>query len=365
MSTQKALLVPEKLGRPVVQDIQVYTPGPGELLVEIKAVGLNPADWKFQTKEHAAVIKEYPAILGVDIAGVVKDVGEGVTAFGRGDKVLYQGNYVNRNAAFQQYTTVSTDIVSKLPSNLSFEEAATLPAAVTTAAYGLYSTRPSGGERGGAGLTPAWQEGGRGKYTGQPILVIGGSSAVGQAGKYLAVLATGAVELILLQFAKLSGFSPIITTASSHNVALVKSLGATHVIERDAPLAAAVKSITSEPIKLIYDAISEKDTQNVAYDVLAPGGTFVIVLQLAVEKSKIDKSKTIIDVYGSPHDPTQRELGMSLWANVARLVENGEIKPNNVEIVPNGLAGIPDALEKLKAGKVSATKLVVQPWQTG
>ncbi|KAI0686767.1 GroES-like protein [Cytidiella melzeri] len=350
MSTQKALLVPEKLGRPVVQDIQVYTPGPGELLVEIKAVGLNPADWKFQTKEHAAVIKEYPAILGVDIAGVVKDVGEGVTAFGRGDKVLYQGNYVNRNAAFQQYTTVSTDIVSKLPSNLSFEEAATLPAAVTTAAYGLYSKRPSGGERGGAGLTPAWQEGGRGKYTGQPILVIGGSSAVGQA---------------VLQFAKLSGFSPIITTASSHNVALVKSLGATHVIERDAPLAAAVKSITSEPIELIYDAISEKDTQNVAYDVLAPGGTIVIVLQLAVEESKIDKSKTVIDVYGSPHDPTQWELGVSLWANVARLVENGEIKPNNVEIVPNGLAGIPDALEKLKAGKVSATKLVVQPWQTG
>ncbi|KAI0684710.1 hypothetical protein BC835DRAFT_1292442, partial [Cytidiella melzeri] len=185
------------------------------------------------------------------------------------------------------------------PSNISFEQASTVPLAVATAAFGLYSKKAAPPGHGGAGLHPVWEEGGRGKYSGQPILVIGGSSAVGQQGRLDR-------NIIFLQLAKLSGFSPIITTASSHNASFVKSLGATHVIDRNTPLVSAVKAITSDPIKIVYDAISEKATQDEAYEVLAPGGSFILaVLPFAIEESKVDNTKEVVGVFGSVHDPRQ------------------------------------------------------------
>ena len=70
----------------------------------------------------------------------------------------------------------------QIPPNLTFDEAATLPLAVATAVFGFYSRRAEPPNRGGAGLTPFWEGGGRGKYAGQPVVILGGSSAVGQQG---------------------------------------------------------------------------------------------------------------------------------------------------------------------------------------
>ncbi|KAI0684707.1 medium-chain dehydrogenase/reductase like protein [Cytidiella melzeri] len=347
MSTQKALVLFEKQGSYAVRDIEVYKPGPGELLIEIKATGLNPVDWQIQST--GLYRTDFPVVLGIDAAGVVKEVGEGVTDFAVGDRVLYQGYFNNRTATFQQHSIVPAEITAKIPSNLTYEEAATIPLALATAVFGLYSNKATPPAWGGAEFTPAWEEEGRGRYSGQPILVVGGSSAVGQQ---------------VLQFAKLSGFSPIITTASLHNASLVKSLGATHVIDRNTPLVSAVKAITSDPIKVVYDAIAEKATQDEAYDVLAPGGIFILVSPFAVEESKADQTKEVVQALGSAHVPNQRALGVSLYRVLTSLLASGDVKPNRVEVVPNGLAGIPEALEKLKAGKVSATKLVAQPWET-
>lgn len=85
MATHKALLLLEKHGEFAVRDVETYKPGPGELLIEIKAVSLNPLDWKV----HAIgmFVSKYPAILGYDAAGVVKEVGEGVEGFAVGDRV--------------------------------------------------------------------------------------------------------------------------------------------------------------------------------------------------------------------------------------------------------------------------------------
>ncbi|KAI0783909.1 medium-chain dehydrogenase/reductase like protein [Irpex lacteus] len=310
MSTHKALLLLEKQGDYAVKDIPTPKPGPGELLVAVHATGLNPVDWKIH--DYAFFITEYPAILGTDAAGVVKEIGEGVTGFAVGDN-LFQGYFSNPKATFQQYTIIAADITAKLPPNL-----------------GKVST----GELRGAELTAPWDEGGRGKYAGQPILIAGGASAVGQQA---------------IQLAKLSGFSPIITTASLSNTDLLKSLGATH-------------AITSEPIKYAYDAISIKSTQESAYEVLAPGGTLSLVLDFAVDEAKRDSSKRVARIFGSVHDPTQKTLGLGLYKNLTKLLESGDLKPNKVEVLPNGLAGIPDGLQKLKSGTVSATKLVGQPW---
>ena len=90
---------------------------------------------------------------------------------------VHQGLFDNRLATFQQYTIVPAEITAKLPSNLTFDQASTIPLTLATAACGLYNKK--GGFGGGVGLVAPWA-GGLGKYAGQPILIIGGSSAVGQ-----------------------------------------------------------------------------------------------------------------------------------------------------------------------------------------
>ena len=68
----------------------------------------------------------------------------------------------------------------QVPSNLSIDQAASIPLTLCTAAFGLYAPK---GPRGGAALFPPWEAGGRGKYAGKPILIFGGSSSVGQYGE--------------------------------------------------------------------------------------------------------------------------------------------------------------------------------------
>lgn len=133
----------------------------------------------------------------------------------------------------------------------------------------------------------------------------------------------------VVQFAKLSGFSPIITTASKHNEAYLKSLGATHVIDRSTPLSeipALIRQITSEPVKIAYDAISDASTQNLCYDVLAPGGQVVIGLPSEIQQAKLSSEKRIVSVFGNVHMPEQRPVGASFYQKVTELVANGEIK---------------------------------------
>lgn len=131
---------------------------------------------------------------------------------------------------------------------------------------------------------------------------------------------------VVIQLAKLSGFDPIITTASLKNTDFLKSLGATHVVDRNADLPSSVKTITTNPIKYIYDAIALKETQEPAYEVLAPGGTLILVSPFSVDKSKVDKSKRVADVFGTAHDAAQKSWALSLYKNLTKLLENGDIK---------------------------------------
>lgn len=165
----------------------------------------------------------------------------------------------------------------------------------------------------------------------------------------------------------------------------LKALGATHILDRDAPLsslAASVKDITREPIRIIYDAVSSSETQNAGYDLLAPEGTIVIVTGNAVEESRRTSNKRIADIYGSPFVPDRREVAVDLYKHIPELFASGELKvrsldystrfklsisllqPNHVEVIPGGLAGIPVGLEKFKNGQVHALKLTVHPQET-
>ncbi|CAL1711139.1 unnamed protein product [Somion occarium] len=347
---QKALLLPSKGADFTLVTIDVPKPEAGEVLVRVEAVGLNSLDYKIQ--ELGFFVSEFPAILGCDASGVVVDIGNGVTDLGIGDKVLLEPNPGYRNAAFQQFTIIKASLTSKIPANISFDEAATLPCCLMTAAIGLYAGFVPHLLRGGASLTPFWAEGGRGKYAGQPIVIFGGATSVGQ---------------YAIQLARISGFSPIITTTSLRNAERLKSIGATHVIDRgfsQADIIAKVKEITAKPVHVVYDAVSIPETQNTGYDIIAPGGTLLVVLPAAVDQEKITSDKHFFMVLGSVHVPEYEESAAGLFRVLPELLASGQIKPNVPGYIPGGLSGITEGLEKLKRNEVSAKKLVIRPSET-
>lgn len=84
-SSHQALFLDAKCGKFVVGKNQTPSPGAGELLVRIEAVGLNPVDWSIQ--KWGLFLESYPAIIGTDTAGIVEEVGKGITNFSKGDRV--------------------------------------------------------------------------------------------------------------------------------------------------------------------------------------------------------------------------------------------------------------------------------------
>ncbi|KAI0715805.1 GroES-like protein [Cerioporus squamosus] len=350
MSTQKALYIPEKQAPFKIGEAPLYEPGPKEVLVKIFATALNPVDWKIHT--YAYFVKDYPFILGTDAAGVVERVGAEVTNVAKGDKVLFQGWFENKYATFQQYTLVPAEITAKIPDNISFDQAASVPLALATVLIPNFNHNPQGKT---ANFTAPWEEGGTTKYAGKPAFILGGASSVGQ---------------YAIQVAKLSGYSPIIATASPHNEGLLKSLGATAVIDRSLPASTIVSEVQKltggKPVEYVYDAISLEDTQAIAYDVLAPGGTLIIVLdeKVPAEKKKAEDKKTVVHAFGSVVTPENREVGVQIYSRLSEWLRTGVIVPNKVEVLPNGLAGIPDGLERMKQNKVSGTKLIARPQET-
>ncbi|VDC07632.1 unnamed protein product [Peniophora sp. CBMAI 1063] len=357
MSTQhSALILPAAGAAFEVGKRDTPTAGPGQVLIRNKAVALNPVDLFIQATGYIVSIFGFPAVAGMDGAGEIAVLGEGVTGWNVGDKVIYQAAYMADTDSFQELTLAFASRIARIPSNLSYEKAVTVPLGLATAAVGGYKPRlsdlrPDGHDVGGAGLTPPWEAGGRGKYAGQVAVILGGASSVGQ---------------FAIQLAKLSGFSTIISTASKRNEAYVKSAGATHVIDyHDIPyaeLSAAVKKITGDaPIKYVYDAVSTADTQKAGWDLVSSGGVLVVVLPPSPDVGKPgqedEAGRRLVWVASVLGDPYNAEFGDGLYAVLTDLLEKGEIKPNNVEVIGHGLEVIPAGLGKLAKG-VSGVKLV-------
>jgi len=290
-------------------------------------------------------VDHYPAVLGMDIAGIVEEVGEGVENFSKGDNVLAHSAFSNDMAAFQQYTLTAASFTAKIPSDQSFDSAATVPLGLDTAVTGMY------GGHYGAGITPPWAKNGSDSKSKGPIVIIGGSSSVGS---------------YAIQLARLSGFYPIIATASPSNEHLIKSYGATHFFDRHLSgkqLKAAISKVTDSPIGIVYDAISLPETQHTGWGLLAENGTLVLTLAAEVKEDE-GKGRKAIPTFADPHVPQNQELCRNSWAMVETWLSEGAIQPNQYEVLPNGLEGIIGGLERLKNGQVSGMKLVAHPQDT-
>ena len=181
-----------------LQDIELKTPKATgkDILVEIKAISVNPADYK--VRAEMPVEGDDWKVIGWDATGIVKEVGEDVSLFKVGDEVWYAGDFT-RQGSYAQYQVVDERIVGKKPSSLSFPEAAALPLTSLTAYEMLFDR-----------LQVAKED------TSKSILVIGAAGGVGS---------------ILVQLAKKLTKLNIIGTASREETkAWLKDLGADAVI---------------------------------------------------------------------------------------------------------------------------------------
>jgi NADPH:quinone reductase len=168
MPGMQALVLHRHNGPLELADIARPAPRKGEVLVKVAACGLNPLDLKIRAGAADHAKHPLPLVLGIDMAGAVEAVGDGVTAFSPGDAVFgMTGGVGGIQGALAQYAAVDADLIAHQPSTLSMREAAALPLAFITSYAGMVDR---------ARL-----------QSGQTVLVQGGAGGVGHVGVQLAL----------------------------------------------------------------------------------------------------------------------------------------------------------------------------------
>jgi zinc-binding alcohol dehydrogenase family protein len=193
-------------------DLEVPKPAPSgrELLVEVKAISVNPVDYKVRARPDPNA--QLPRILGWDAAGVVREVGPAAQLFKPGDEVYYAGS-INKPGANSEYHVVDERIVGHMPRKLSFAAAAALPLTTLTAWEGLFDQL--GISRSGADR-------------GKTLLLIGAAGGVGS---------------IAIQLAKrLAGLRVVATASRPESAQWVQELGADVVVDHTGDLAAQMRA---------------------------------------------------------------------------------------------------------------------------
>lgn len=238
MSTQTMRVIQiHSYGGPEVLKIEEKArpePQMGEVLLRVYAAGVNPIDWKIrQGLMKASMPVTFPYTPGIEVAGVVEEVGPGVTAFKRGQAVLAQ----TREGAYAEYITIPVEALALKPQTLSFAEAATIPVGATTAWRALFDH---------GGLT-----------AGQRVLIQG---------------AAGGVGLFAVQLAKWKG-AQVIGTASTANLDFVHGLGADAVVDYTTT---SVEDIAQD-VDVVLDGVGGK-TLSSSLAALRQGGTLISIV---------------------------------------------------------------------------------------
>jgi NADPH2:quinone reductase len=218
-----------------VVDVQVGEPGPGQIRIRHHAVGLNFIDVYHRTGLYQLPM---PARIGMEAAGVVEAVGEGVTHLKTGDRAAYASQ---PPGSYCEARVMPAQNVCKLPDAIDFETGAAMMLKGLTAQYLLKRTLPQGGL---------------------------------QAGDFVLFhAAAGGVGLIACQWARALGLQLIGTAGSDAKCALAREHGAAHVINYSREdFREQVKEITGgRGVKVVYDSVG-KDTWDKSLDCLAPFG---------------------------------------------------------------------------------------------
>ncbi|MFI1096883.1 NADP-dependent oxidoreductase [Streptomyces sp. NPDC020917] len=254
-------------------DLPRPVPGPGRLLVAVRAAGVNPADWKRREGLRPPTEPEprFPAVFGREAAGVVAEVGEGVTGFAVGDEVFGHPD----GGSYAEYALLPADAAARKPPQVSFADAATLPVAAGTAWDGVRQLDLP---------------------RGATLLVNGAGGGVGTA---------------TVQIAVHEGLR-VIGTASAAKKDFVESLGAVHVASGP-DVAHRVRAVAPDGVDAVYDLVGGEPLREVA--ALAADPARVV--------SVADKA-AVVALGGSA---VVRERSTRALEAVVRLVAEGALDP--------------------------------------
>jgi NADPH2:quinone reductase len=308
--------------------IAAPTPGPRDLIVEVRAVSVNPVDTKVRASANPS---DTERILGYDAAGIVVATGSDVTLFTVGDEVYYAGD-IRRHGTNAALHAVDERIVGRKPSTLSFAEAAALPLTTITAWESLFdklklSTSSTG-----------------------TILVFGGAGGVGS---------------ILIQLAKqLTGLTVIATAGRPESAAWSKRMGADHVVDRSQPLLPQLSAIAPRGVDYLFTPHSKGNAELFA-SIVRPLGEIVGIDEDRTFDLVALKGKSISwhweNMFVRPVHATDDLIAQhELLETVADLVDAGRIRSTLTEsLSPLDAATLRQAHAKIETGHTIG-KIVIE-----
>lgn len=278
----KAVVIEEYGDNSVVQLVNVKRPVPqsGELLIMIRAAGVNPVDWKIRSGAGVRMGKTLPFLLGGEIAGTVEALGDGVSDFAPGDDVYG----IVSSGGFAEYVTVQATDMARKPKSLDFIQAAAVPLGALTAWQAMFDV---------AKLS-----------SGQRLLITGASGGVGS---------------LAVQMAKARG-AHVTGMASSRNEEFVRSLGVDVFID----YTKARFEDVAQDLDVVFDTVGG-DTFQRAFAVVKPGGFLVT----AVGFPDAEAGQRGFGVGRVLCKPNAGQL-----AQIAELVDRGEVKAQVETVLP-------------------------------
>ncbi|MGR9294795.1 zinc-binding alcohol dehydrogenase family protein [Rhizobium leguminosarum] len=297
-----------------------------DLLVEIKAVSVNPVDVK--VRAHSAPPADELRVLGWDAAGIVKAIGTDVTLFSPGDEVFYSG-VISRPGSNAEFHLVDERIVGTKPKSLDFAAAAALPLTSITAYEALFDRLKVQDAVSGAGRS---------------ILIIGGAGGVGS---------------IAIQIARaLTDLTVIATASRPETQDWVKELGAHHVVDHSKPIAPQVAALGIGAPGFIFSTTNTDSHIGDIVEAIAPQGRFALIddpktLDIVPFKRKAVSVHWELmftrPLYGTPDMIEQHKL----LNRVSELVDGGKIRTTLSEIVgPINAANLKTAHAMVESGRM-------------
>lgn len=312
-------MVLNRFGGPEVLEIaQIERPsaGPGQVVVQVAYAGVNPADWKAREGWLQLYFQyAFPFVVGFDAAGLVAEVGEGVTGLAIGDRVVTASNQgKGERGSYAEYVLSDRERVVKLPDHVSLRDAASIPTAAITAWEAVFDV---GGTK-----------------AGQHVLVNGGAGGTGG---------------FAVQLAKMAG-AKVAATCGPANLDYVRSLGADLAIDyRQGDVRAQVAAWAPDGVDLVVDTVGQ--------------GTLLDSIEMVRRGGIVAPIGTLIADEPMPDAARAAELGVSIVPTIASfarqerqlnaLVEalgGGKIKAPSIEILPLAQAG--EAHRRVKDGHV-------------
>ncbi|MBB4289150.1 NADPH2:quinone reductase [Rhizobium leguminosarum] len=297
-----------------------------DLLVEIKAVSVNPVDVK--VRAHSAPSADELKTLGWDAAGIVTAIGADVTLFKPGDEVFYSG-VISRPGSNAEFHLVDERIVGAKPKSLDFAAAAALPLTSITAYEALFDRLKVQDAVSGAGRS---------------ILIIGGAGGVGS---------------IAIQIARaLTDLTVIATASRPETQDWVKELGAHHVVDHSQPIAPQVAALGIGAPGFIFSTTNTNSHIGDIVEAIAPQGRFALIddpktLDIVPFKRKAVSVHWELmftrPLYGTPDMIEQHKL----LNKISELVDAGKIRTTLSEIVgPINAGNLKTAHAMVESGRM-------------